>query len=89
MAKERRTTRAAISMELAAKREKPVIFAVGNAPTALIQIYEMMQESDWCPAFVIGVPVGFVNVGSRHELILETDALSNRKVPSVMPCCMN
>ena len=44
MAKERRTTRAAISMELAAKREKPVIFAVGNAPTALIQIYEMMQE---------------------------------------------
>ena len=47
MAKERRTTRAAISMELAAKREKPVIFAVGNAPTALIQIYEMMQESEY------------------------------------------
>ena len=73
MAKERRTTRAAISMELASKREKPVIFAVGNAPTALIQIYEMMQESDWRPAFVIGVPVGFVNVEAAKELILQTD----------------
>ncbi len=73
MAKERKMTRAAVSMELASKREKPVIFAVGNAPTALIQIYEMMQESDWRPAFVIGVPVGFVNVESAKELILQTD----------------
>ena len=60
-------------MELASKREKPVIFAVGNAPTALIQIYEMMQESDWRPAFVIGVPVGFVNVEAAKELILQTE----------------
>ena len=62
LARERGTTRAAVSMEIAAKIQKPVIFAVGNAPTALIQIYEMMQGSDWRPAFVIGVPVGFVNV---------------------------
>lgn len=55
------------------KREKPVIFAVGNAPTALIQIYEMMQESNWRPAFVIGVPVGFVNVEAAKELILQTE----------------
>ena len=73
MAKERKTTRAAISMELASKLEKPVIFAVGNAPTALIQIYELMQERDWRPAFVIGVPVGFVNVEAAKELIIETD----------------
>ena len=73
MAKERKTTRAAISMELASKLEKPVIFAVGNAPTALIQIYELMQERDWRPAFVIGVPVGFVNVEAAKELIMETD----------------
>lgn len=64
---------AAISMELASKLEKPVIFAVGNAPTALIQIYELMQERDWRPAFVIGVPVGFVNVEAAKELIIETD----------------
>ena len=73
VAKERKTTRAAISMELASKLEKPVIFAVGNAPTALIQIYELMQERDWRPAFVIGVPVGFVNVEAAKELIIETD----------------
>ena len=73
MAKERKTTRAAISMELASKLKKPVIFAVGNAPTALIQIYELMQERDWRPAFVIGVPVGFVNVEAAKELIMETD----------------
>lgn len=73
LAKERGTTRAAVSMEMAARIQKPVIFAVGNAPTALIQIYEMMQCSDWRPAFVIGVPVGFVNVEAAKELILQTD----------------
>ena len=73
LARERGTTRAAVSMAIAAKIQKPVIFAVGNAPTALIQIYEMMQGSDWRPAFVIGVPVGFVNVEAAKELILQTD----------------
>lgn len=73
LARERGTTRAAVSMEIAAKIQKPVIFAVGNAPTALIQIYEMMQGGDWRPAFVIGVPVGFVNVEAAKELMLQTD----------------
>ena len=73
LARERGTTRAAVSMEIAAKIQKPVIFAVGNAPTALIQIYEMMQGSDWRPAFVIGVPVGFVNVVQSKELIMQAD----------------
>ncbi|MBQ7795843.1 MAG: precorrin-8X methylmutase [Lachnospiraceae bacterium] len=73
LAKERNTTRAVISMEMASKLEKPVIFAIGNAPTALIQIYEMMKTSSWRPAFVIGVPVGFVNVEVSKELIRETD----------------
>ncbi len=72
-AKERKTTRAAVSMEMASKIEKPVIFAVGNAPTALIQLYEMMQQGIYKPAFVIGVPVGFVNVEAAKELIMETD----------------
>lgn len=73
IARERGTTRAAVSMEMAAKMTKPVIFAIGNAPTALIQLYEMMQSGTWKPAFVIGVPVGFVNVEAAKELILETD----------------
>ncbi|MFA9465099.1 MAG: precorrin-8X methylmutase [Velocimicrobium sp.] len=73
IAKKRQVTRATISMEMASKLEKPVIFAVGNAPTALIQLYEMYQKKEYIPAFIIGVPVGFVNVEAAKELILETD----------------
>lgn len=72
MAKATNMTRAAVSMEKASKIEKPVIFAIGNAPTALIKLYEMSMERDWKPAFVIGVPVGFVNVEAAKELILDT-----------------
>ena len=73
LAKERGVTRAVASMEKARNIEKPVIFAVGNAPTALIRLYEMIQEGSWHPAFVIGVPVGFVNVEAAKELIMETE----------------
>ncbi|MBE5958619.1 MAG: precorrin-8X methylmutase [Lachnospiraceae bacterium] len=72
-AKSRGVTRATVSMERAAKINKPVIFAIGNAPTALISIFEMMSNSDWKPDFIIGVPVGFVNVEAAKELFFETD----------------
>jgi len=72
-AKERGTTRASISMERAAKQEKPVIFVIGNAPTALITLREMIDNASFRPAFIIGVPVGFVNVEIAKELIMETD----------------
>jgi len=73
LAKQRKVTRASVSMEMASKIEKPVIFAVGNAPTALIQLYEMIQNEIFRPAFIIGVPVGFVNVVAAKELILKTE----------------
>lgn len=73
IAKEKKTTRASVSMEMASKLKKPVIFAIGNAPTALIKLYEMMDESSWKADFVIGVPVGFVNVELAKELIMEKD----------------
>lgn len=73
LARERKTTRAAVSMEKASELPGPLIFAVGNAPTALIRLYEMMQDRRFRPDFVIGVPVGFVNVEAAKELILETD----------------
>lgn len=71
-AKERQVTRATVSMERAAALGKPVIFAIGNAPTALISLYELMEKG-YRPAFIIGVPVGFVNVEAAKELILESD----------------
>ena len=72
IAKEKKTTRAAVSMESASRIEKPVIFAIGNAPTALIELYDMIEKGIYKPAFVIGVPVGFVNVEAAKELIMET-----------------
>ena len=72
-ARERQVTRATVSMEFAAALKKPLIFAVGNAPTALIKLYEMIKEEKFKPAFIIGVPVGFVNVEAAKEMILTTD----------------
>ena len=69
-AKERGVTRAIVSMERAAKLPKPCIFAIGNAPTALISLHEQMQAGKLTPALIIGVPVGFVNVVESKELII-------------------
>ena len=72
-AKERGVTRAVVSMERAAKLLKPCIFAIGNAPTALISLHEQMEQGILKPALVIGVPVGFVNVVESKELIIASD----------------
>ena len=72
-AKERMVTRATVSMERGARLDKPVIFALGNAPTALISLYEMMEAGMFTPQFVIGVPVGFVNVEAAKELFLKSE----------------
>ncbi len=70
-AKRNGTTRAVASMDKAAALNRPIIFAVGNAPTALIRIYELVQEGKLQPKLVIGTPVGFVNVVQSKEMILE------------------
>ncbi len=72
-AKERQVTRATVSMEKAMKMDMPLIFAIGNAPTALIALYEAMEKG-YRPACIIGVPVGFVNVVQSKELILQSEA---------------
>lgn len=72
-AKERGVTRATVSMEHAAKLDDPLIFAIGNAPTALIRLHELIEEGAVSPALVIGVPVGFVNVVESKELFLGGD----------------
>lgn len=80
-AAENGTTRAAASMDKAAelyrKRQAEgsgdggLIFAIGNAPTALVRLYELVREGGVKPELIIGVPVGFVNVVQAKELILE------------------
>ena len=78
-AQERGCTRAAICMERGAALGKEVIFAVGNAPTALIRLYELIQEGKVNPALSIGAPVGFVNVVEAKELIMTAG------VPYIVP----
>ena len=72
-ARARGVTRATVSMEHAAKLDGPLIFAIGNAPTALIRLHELIGEGAVSPALVIGVPVGFVNVVESKELFLGGD----------------
>ncbi len=80
-AKERGCTRATICMEKGAEiaKDHPVIFAIGNAPTALVRLAEMIDAGELKPALIIGAPVGFVNVVESKELILERD------VPYIIP----
>ncbi|MCQ4671829.1 precorrin-8X methylmutase [Lactonifactor longoviformis] len=73
IAKKSGSTRATASMDKAASMEEEFIFAIGNAPTALVRLYELMQEEKIHPKLIIGVPVGFVNVVQSKELIMETD----------------
>lgn len=81
-AKEEGTTRAVASMKkaaaLAEETDRPLILAVGNAPTALVEICALLDQGKIDPALVIGVPVGFVNVVAAKEMLLEKD------VPSIV-----
>lgn len=76
-AKAQGTTRAAASMEKASvlirQQDRPCIFAIGNAPTALIRLYELIQEKNLLPSLIIAAPVGFVNVIQSKELILDLE----------------
>lgn len=73
LAKKNGTTRAVASMEKAAKLDKKLIFAIGNAPTALVRLYELVKDGVLTPELIIAVPVGFVNVVQSKELILELE----------------
>lgn len=69
-AKQNGTTRATASVDKAAALGKPVIYAVGNAPTALIRLTELLEQGIFRPELVIGVPVGFVNVVQSKEMLI-------------------
>lgn len=73
-ARERGVTRSAVAMERTAGLAGPLVVALGNAPTALVRLCELLEEGAMePPALVVGVPVGFVNVVESKELLLQTD----------------
>ena len=70
-AAERGCTRAKVSMEKAARVAGDGIFVIGNAPTALLMLKEMIDSGEITPRLVVGVPVGFVNVVESKEEIMQ------------------
>lgn len=78
-AKNRGCTRAAVCMERAAALRENLVIAVGNAPTALVRLYELIQAGEIRPVLIIGAPVGFVNVVEAKELIMTAG------VPYIVP----
>ena len=78
-AKARGVTRAVVSMEHACRLDVPLIFAVGNAPTALVRLDQLIEEKQIKPKLIIGVPVGFVTVVEAKEQIL-----AQQEVPCIV-----
>lgn len=74
----RGVTRAAVTMERAAQQTPEAIYVIGNAPTALLRLCQLIDEKKAAPALVVGVPVGFVNVVESKERLART------AVPSVI-----
>jgi len=66
------STRALAAVDKAAAMDKALIFAVGNAPTALMRICELKKAGLLAPVLVIGVPVGFVNVVESKEILMDS-----------------
>ncbi|MBQ8031682.1 MAG: precorrin-8X methylmutase [Butyrivibrio sp.] len=73
LAKVRSVTRAYVSMEKAARLGAATVFAIGNAPTALLRLRELYDNEGFRPSAIIAVPVGFVNVVEAKDLIMEMD----------------
>jgi precorrin-8X/cobalt-precorrin-8 methylmutase len=64
------TTRTAAAVELWAPRLQGAVVAIGNAPTALFRLLEMIAAGTPCPAAIIGMPVGFVGASESKEALL-------------------
>ncbi|MCG8552728.1 MAG: precorrin-8X methylmutase [Desulfobacterales bacterium] len=72
-ATERGVTRAHVAVEQAAHMMENGIYVVGNAPTALLRLLEMIKNRQADPALVVGLPVGFVNAAESKAALLETN----------------
>ena len=88
-AKEQGVTRARVAMDMAANITGPVIFAIGNAPTALLRLLELLDAGQAAPALIVGMPVGFVNAAESKETLMAQDrvpyvAIAGRKGGSAL-----
>jgi len=93
-AKKNSTTRAHAALELAANSLKPAIHVIGNAPTALIRLVNLVEEGKMVPpALVVGMPVGFVNAAESKAMLMNSRsipyiAIEGRKGGSALAACV-
>jgi len=87
-AKEQNKTRSECAMEYAAENFPDAIYAIGNAPTALLKILELHKEGKINPALVVGLPVGFVMAAESKEMLTESDLnfITNKGNKGGSPC---
>jgi precorrin-8X/cobalt-precorrin-8 methylmutase len=77
LAERLRTTRSAAALELWAERMNGAVVAIGNAPTALFRLLELLDRGAPRPAAILGVPVGFVGAAeSKDELLRNSHGIA-------------
>ena len=88
MAKKEGKTRAQMSMRIAKEEINDGIVVIGNAPTALLEVMEMVREGITKPALVIGIPVGFVSAVESKSMLaqLDTPFITNQGRKGGSPC---
>lgn len=67
------TTRTAAAIELWGDRIDGAVVAIGNAPTALFHLLELLRGTDARPAVVVGVPVGFIGAAESKQALVDND----------------
>jgi precorrin-8X/cobalt-precorrin-8 methylmutase len=72
-AAQKKITRATAAMDVAAAELTGGICVIGNAPTALLRLMELMDQDEARPALVVGLPVGSVNAAESKAMLLEKD----------------
>lgn len=73
LARERGTTKTAAAVELWLPRLAGAVVAIGNAPTALFRLLEVLSDTDVRPAAVLGMPVGFVGAAESKEALIANE----------------
>jgi precorrin-8X/cobalt-precorrin-8 methylmutase len=69
-----KTTRACAAVDIAVERMRGGVYVVGNAPTALVRILELIRENKAAPSLIVGLPVGFVNAEESKDALIHADA---------------
>jgi precorrin-8X/cobalt-precorrin-8 methylmutase len=63
-------TRASLSVDLVSDRINGGIYVIGNAPTALVRLLDLVEQRRVKPALIVGIPVGFVNAKESKERLM-------------------